>query len=351
VNSESPLEQPPAVQAGSTELPACIAANGRLITGNDDFGACAATDDGIVIARVRDEYSSPWFRTIRAFDPSGTVLWATRIDAYELSAPAVDADDTSYVGVRPTSGGDSGALISLDRSGQMRWSVPLEPFFGLDAPAPIIDNAGHVFVVHALGNRSESPRRLSSFDADGQLRWQTEHIGIGPRMVLGEDGRVFVQYGDGVIAYSPGGDLLWMFVPRNREPFGGMTVAADGTLYVASRFLYAVNRDGSVKWTFKSERTYTDGDQFARAPLIGDDGTVYILSFYQQLYAINADGRKKWQVHGDPRRGPEFGGLFLTLDGRLLTEHGYLIVGAGLASHGWPSADGGQGRARALGGQ
>jgi outer membrane protein assembly factor BamB len=172
-------------------------------------------------------------------------------------------------------------------------------------------------------------------------------------MVVSEDGRLFVRRGRGVVAYSGDGSPLWTFAPPGKLPeVFGMALAADGTLYVKSSFLYALDRSGAVKWTVQSERTYTDADEFMSGPFVGDDGTVYVNSRYEQLYAINPDGRKKWQVHGDPRDGPEFGALFLTRDGRLLTQHGgYMIVGKGLATGGWPSPDGGQGRALALGGQ
>jgi outer membrane protein assembly factor BamB len=60
-------------------------------------------------------------------------------------------------------------------------------------------------------------------------------------------------------------------------------IAADGTIYVGStdNRLYAFNQNGTVKWRYET------GDQIVASPAIGTDGTVYVGSADRQLYAIN----------------------------------------------------------------
>jgi len=59
-------------------------------------------------------------------------------------------------------------------------------------------------------------------------------------------------------------------------------IGSDGTIYVGSgdNNLYAINPDGSKKWAFK-----TSGDVDS-SPEIGSDGTIYVGSNEENLYAI-----------------------------------------------------------------
>jgi outer membrane protein assembly factor BamB len=74
-------------------------------------------------------------------------------------------------------------------------------------------------------------------------------------------------------------------------------IAEDGTIYVASRddHLYAINPDGSEKWAvemgFASPNPYL-------APAIGEDGTIYITTYGDGiLHALHpADGHEIWNV-------------------------------------------------------
>ncbi|MEO0150874.1 MAG: PQQ-binding-like beta-propeller repeat protein [candidate division WOR-3 bacterium] len=55
-----------------------------------------------------------------------------------------------------------------------------------------------------------------------------------------------------------------------------------GTYYIGSGSkLYAINSDGTLKWTF------TTGSTVKSSPAIGPDGTVYVGSLDGLLYAIN----------------------------------------------------------------
>ena len=68
------------------------------------------------------------------------------------------------------------------------------------------------------------------------------------------------------------------------------SIGSDGTIYVGSDDdnLYAINPDGSKKWAFKTR------DEVESSPAIGSDGTIYVGSDDNNLYAINPDGSKKW---------------------------------------------------------
>ena len=71
-------------------------------------------------------------------------------------------------------------------------------------------------------------------------------------------------------------------------------IGSDGTIYVGSddNNVYAINpADGSQKWVFKT------GDSVESSPAIGSDGTIYVGSDDNNVYAINAaDGSLKWKL-------------------------------------------------------
>jgi outer membrane protein assembly factor BamB len=56
----------------------------------------------------------------------------------------------------------------------------------------------------------------------------------------------------------------------------------EGTIYIGSNnnYLYALNPDGRLKWKFKT------GDGIFSSPRISSDGTVYVGSWDGYLYAI-----------------------------------------------------------------
>ena len=97
------------------------------------------------------------------------------------------------------------------------------------------------------------------------------------------------------------GVLKWKF-KTNGSIQSSPVISNDGTIYIGSNdnYLYAINPDGTYKWKFN-----TSGQIWA-TPTIGSDGTIYIGSFDKKLFAINPDGTKKWSysTKGEIRAGP-----------------------------------------------
>jgi outer membrane protein assembly factor BamB len=56
-------------------------------------------------------------------------------------------------------------------------------------------------------------------------------------------------------------------------------------------YLYAVYPNGTLYWKYK-----TDGAMLGSSPAIAEDGTIYVGSWDDHLYAINPDGTKKWRT-------------------------------------------------------
>ena len=99
---------------------------------------------------------------------------------------------------------------------------------------------------------------------------------------------------DGVWAVD--GAQKWAFKTGDKVK-SSPAIGSDGTVYVGSGDdnLYAINPDGTKKWAF----SMTSVDS---SPAIGFDGTIYVGSA-AGLFAINPDGTQKWNA--------------LTFDGRV----------------------------------
>ncbi len=76
-------------------------------------------------------------------------------------------------------------------------------------------------------------------------------------------------------------------------------IGADGTIYVGSNDsnLYAINPDGTTKWTFST------GSEVDSTPAIGADGTIYFGSFDRNFYALTDGGQgtvtEKWAYQAE----------------------------------------------------
>ena len=68
-------------------------------------------------------------------------------------------------------------------------------------------------------------------------------------------------------------------------------IAPDGTVYLGSwdNSLYAIGSDGDIQWTFATE------NGISSSPAIGPDGTIYVGSYDLDIYAILPDGSFLWK--------------------------------------------------------
>src|SRR6187549_3412873 len=85
------------------------------------------------------------------------------------------------------------------------------------------------------------------------------------------------------IAQVPG-TKIWSF-PTSGAIRTSPALGQDGTIYVGSddQNLYAINPDGTKKWS------YPTGNSVMSSPTIGRDGTIYLGSGDHNFYAINPE--------------------------------------------------------------
>jgi outer membrane protein assembly factor BamB len=360
VNSEAALETTPSLQdtARDISLPLCstpdgtdffgdgtIAADGRTRAEfktpiGGELSSCAGSADGVLTVGWDSNNKS----LLRAYSPNGRLRWSASA-AQVRSRWAIGQDGSAYIVVQ---GGTDTVLVAGYRpDGSRRWSVPV----GRETTrAPVIGGDGNIYAY--VSGLDTHYGELVAIAPDGKERWRTKvdggFDGTGD-LLASADGTIYVKAYNAVVAVGDGGVERWRFADSNVVNWEGkdlgsdgrMSLASDGTLYVAHRFLYALDARGAVKWTFKAERTFTDNDHFEGAPVVAADGRVYALTGFGQLYAVAADGRKLWMValHYPILGSSEMQEISLTGDGRLLTKNGWLRVPRGMATGGWPAAD------------
>lgn len=164
---------------------------------------------------------------------------------------------------------------------------------------------------------------LSPYDTsrvDGTVLWKFKTEGaIETAPVVGADGTMYVGSWDGnVYAINPNGTEKW------RYAVGGLVRSSsglgfDGTVYVMATFdpkpsrfnpeytegagkLYAINADGTKKWEYETGGII---DGIGPPVTVGADGTIYVGGASVDhpdrpgkawFYAFNPDGTVKWQI-------------------------------------------------------
>ncbi len=120
------------------------------------------------------------------------------------------------------------------------------------------------------------------------LRW-------GPSVALGQTWPMFHhdRGHSGVSQFdtsSDTGSTEWVF-PTGDVVESSPALGKDGTIYVGSEDddLYAVKPNGHRKWKF------TTGNFVQSSPAVGADGTIYVGSGDGNLYAVKPTGTIKWQ--------------------------------------------------------
>ncbi len=278
---------------------------------------------------------------IYAINSDGTKKWA-KTDANNINSETpINSDGTMYV-----YNGKGYKIIAYNPDGSKKWDIPI-----LRYTVPTISDDGtlyvnhqksgtssHYFTAYYDNNGSEkckyyygedvgyygyptiAPNReiytfvqgnLYSFDRECNINWTMSSIGdavhsyyISP--VVDNDGTTYIltESGDNYVLNSINPDtqtINWSksitTANTTANPPASITmpaVATDGTIYIASNDnkLYAIDpANGNIKWTFSTN----DSIYTYASPIIAQNGTIYLTSTDKNLYAISPDGNLIWK--------------------------------------------------------
>ena len=126
---------------------------------------------------------------------------------------------------------------------------------------------------------------------------------------IGDDGTIYVGTGifmmttsGSLWAVNPDGTVKWSY-PLDYNAYSP-AIGPDGTIYIEDSYnnTYAVTPQGTLKWKFNDfeNPNHVKYDVGQRVPAIGADGTVYVVA--DGLYALNPEnGSRIWRFN--PRAG------------------------------------------------
>lgn len=194
---------------------------------------------------------------------------------------------------------------------RIRWTQRIQPGIYYGSPALSLDQST-VYFGTSVGSEGtiSSLHALHALDVStGASLWTFPLGGAEVRSspAVGPDGSItflvdernvsggFVK--TEVVRVSAAGTEVWrrplgIAGERVEVGFSAPAIAADGAVFVAADSLYALNDDGTVRWT-----RFSTGADLRSSPTIGSDGTVYFVAHNLPLTALNpANGETIWSV-------------------------------------------------------
>jgi len=206
-----------------------------------------------------------------------------------LITPVIDGNGTLCT----TSYNDG--LYAIYPNGTLKWHSDLVGFTEFQ---PAIGLDGTIY--------AGTLDRFHAFYPNGTLRWILPmEKNFCSRPVVSPEGIIYVGTDDGYFyAVYPNGTIQWEYYLG--YSIIGTSLDAEGNIYFIARYcdyLYCLYPNGTLRWTFGTVWLSYD------APLIGDDGTIYI-SEWSNVIAINPDGTEKWRTPtnkhgGSPALSPD----------------------------------------------
>jgi outer membrane protein assembly factor BamB len=233
----------------------------------------AINEDGTI-------YVGSWDTGLYAINPDGTKKWRIGIGGSIASSPAIADDGTIYVGTM--SSGNS--IVAVNPNGTKKWNY--KTGYSITG-GPAIGDDGTIYC-------GSGDTYFYAINPDGTPKWRfkTGHYIKGPPSIA-DDGTVYIgSYDDYLYAIYPNnGTMKW----KCRIGYGSETnpsIANDGTIYIGGNKLYAVNPNGTMKWSFG----LGDGHIHQSSPTISADGTIYFgTDDTGYIYAVNPNGTQKWR--------------------------------------------------------
>jgi hypothetical protein len=196
-------------------------------------------------------------------------------DPLDSATPVIDSEGTLYI--KSVSDG----LYAIYPNGTLKWHCDL---VGLIEYQPAIGLNGTIYV--------GTLKYFYAFYPNGTLQWilpmekcYCSHPIVNP------EGIIYIGTSDGYFyAVYPNGTIQWEYYLGYY--LIGTSLDTEGNIYFTARYcdyFYCLNPNGTLKWRFGT--IYDTHD----APLIGDDGTIYIVAV-NHIVAVNPDGIEKWRT-------------------------------------------------------
>ncbi|HOC78615.1 MAG TPA: PQQ-binding-like beta-propeller repeat protein [Methanofastidiosum sp.] len=249
----------------------------EVSTSETIYSSPAIGSDGtIYIGSRKSDYSNG---TLHAIASDGTYKWGyiTGGQGIDISSPAIGPDGTIYVG-------GNHELYAVKPDGSEKWKCTI---FNLNSKSsPVVGKDGTIYIA------GQNSNQLHAVNPNGTTKWNSSLGGmISASPAIGSDGTIYIGVADGVgglCAVNPtNGIIKWKLTTIPKIYYSSAAIGPDNKIYVgAGNDLYAISPEGAVLWNFPTSNGIWS------SPAIGSDGTIYINSFDDKLYAIQSNS--KW---------------------------------------------------------
>ena len=277
------------IYVGSGDKLLSINGDGTLRWSSDEFSnpvVDSIRNNGTIYIKSKVD-NAVVFNAINAIDADGTLKWGYKTGIF--STLLSGSDDTIYF-LRDNT------LVVLNKDGSLKWSFAITdydfPLYNLK-----IGNDGTAYL---YGGPDET---LHAINTNGSLKW-SYYIGnsaTNPSPLIGDDGIIYVGSGEKLLAINGDGTLRWSYSTEGIQalnyyltnPYSvlslyGFTAEVSpaiidryGTIYAGiAGTLLAINPNGTLNWSYTTE-SYS-----ISTPVIDINGTLYIGSYDNNLYAL-----------------------------------------------------------------
>jgi hypothetical protein len=232
-------------------------------SGNGYELGLALSADGSVLAIGNGE--------LKSYNLDGSTQFSKSLDwASDSRQINTSTDGTIYIF---GGSGDQRKLISLKANGDLNWEKT-------DNSAQKL-SIGTNGKLYTLGQINNTQTRLSSWTKDGTTQWSYDFSSADnlPEPIIDTNGSIYVLLDKLYIINSDG--TLQKAIPFTGHASGTPLLTTTGAIIVPlNQSLVAVNHLGEVLWNYRGLTTIG-------SPAIGNDGTVFVAS--QTLVAINSN--------------------------------------------------------------
>jgi outer membrane protein assembly factor BamB len=238
----------------------------------------AIAEDGTI-------YFGSWDDHLYAINPNGTLKWKFLTKDDISSSPAIGEDGTIYIGTMDTY---TGKIFAINPDGTEKWRYSTDYWITSD---PAISDEGIIYI-------GSQDNYLYAINLNGTLKWRykTGHHIRGPPSIA-DDGTIYIGSVDKHLhAVYPNGAMKWKHYVGD-EISTNPSIAEDGTIYCGGNKFWAINPNGTRKWTFNmGNNRHVDSS----SPAISADGIIYFGtnigdSEGGEIIALNPDGTERWR--------------------------------------------------------
>ena len=265
--------------------------------GTNIWSSLVIADDGTIVFADADNWK------IKALFPNGTLKWSYKTNHVIYSSPAIDSD-TVYIGCH-----DNFLYALWLNNGTLKWRYNTGNWVRV---SPCIGDDGTIYVVSLSGY-------LYAISPEGILQWKTNVSG-GTHPSIGPDGTIYAGYKTFYAVNPSNGSVKWTYKVPGSIRGGSPCISSEGIIYFGtsdSGLFIALNPDGTERW-----RRWIGPCEFA--PIIGEDGTLYVGCSMDEWtgtgYVLAGFLHVFGDLGSDAPTEPEIDGL---IDGKAKTSYDY----------------------------